>query len=155
MEHGIPKALAVPPEAFLCPCPDNWGVIAECEGGYAVKRCGEDWHMEPKLSHRQLEEAFYRDTTKAEALESVRHEWEAEYGENIRDGEIREDRPEYYLFGFIDSPHSFEDRVRWLERFSGGLALADKAWIENTKGLIAKYHEVYKAYKLREMGGRV
>jgi hypothetical protein len=133
--------LTIPVDALLCPYPGN--VIIDCEDGCAVKRDG-DWRMEPKYTHAELEAEFYRSTTKAEMLETLQNEWRREYAENVRDGEIRKDRKEHYLVGYIASPEYFDERIAGLEKFRGELTPADKAWIKNTRELIAKYHELYE-----------
>jgi hypothetical protein len=118
--------------------------IVDCGDSYAVKRSGQDWKMERKRSHAEVEADFYRTTSKAEILDGIRRDWEKEYQNNVKDGKIREDRKKFDIVGFIGNPDYFDRQIEWLEKFNGELTPADKAWIINTRKTITKYHILYE-----------
>jgi hypothetical protein len=135
----------VPLEVRQYPYPSDENVIIDTgDGYYAVKRPGFDWEMERKRSHAEIEEEFYRLTSKSEILDMTQREWRKEYQNNVREGKIREDRREQYITGYIASPFLFDERIAWLEKFSGELDPAGEAWIKNTRELIEKYHVLYE-----------
>jgi hypothetical protein len=123
--------------------------VVDCGDFSAVKRDGGEWQMERNRSHAELENDFYRTTSKSEMLDSFRGQWEKEYSGNTRDGKLREDRKEFYIAGYIGFPALFEKDMAWLEKFSGKLSPADEAWVKNTRETIAKYHALYQ----KEIGG--
>jgi hypothetical protein len=132
----------VPPEALMYA--GQGDAIVDCADGYSAVRRDGEWGIERNRSHVELEADFYRLTPKAEILDMIRREWEAEYRENVRDGNIRKDRKEVYITGFIGWPPFFEEEIAWLEKFNGELSPADGAWIKNTRELITKYHVLYE-----------
>jgi hypothetical protein len=133
----------VPPEVSRYSHLKN--VIVDCGDYCAVKREGQDWQMERKRSHGELEADFYRTTQKAEMLDTFRREWNEEYRNNIRDEKIREDRREKYITGYIGSPFLFDRDMAYLGKFAGELSPEDEAWIKNTREVIQKYHALYEA----------
>jgi hypothetical protein len=138
----------VPPEAFLYARPERENVIVDCGEYSAVRRDGE-WTTERNRNHAALEAEFYRTTTKAEILEMTQREWEREYQENVKDGEIRKEDV-HYIIGYIHNPSLFDERTAWLDKFQGELTPADEAWIKNTRELIGKYHDLYEKILARE-----
>jgi hypothetical protein len=141
-------AKPIPPKVGIYSHLEN--VIVDCGGYCAVKREGQDWQMEWKRSHAELEEEFYRTTKKAEMLDTFRRRWNEEYRNNVRDEKIREDRREYYITGYIDAPFLFDRDMAYLEKFTGELSPEDEAWIKNTREVIQKYHALYEAELQRD-----
>jgi hypothetical protein len=91
----------------------------------------------------ELDRAFFSSTSKSEMLELTKREWQEEYEKCIEDGKLR-DIMEIYIGLFISSPKHFEEKIEWLEEFSGELTQDDEKWIKDTGEEIAKYNKMYE-----------